>query len=69
LPHYFLITSHRGIPRSDSKITRLRQELAQEDDDSEEDHEDSDGDEEIDSQLKLLRSEAFELEKKSMLIC
>jgi hypothetical protein len=67
LSHTFFIGSLRGLLSAESKITRLRQELAQEEDESEEENdEESDGDEEIESQLKTLRSEAFALEKKSM---
>jgi hypothetical protein len=56
----------RLLPVSDSKITKLRQELAAHNDDSDEDNdEDSDNEEEVDIQLKELRAEALILEKTS----
>lgn len=52
------------IPAPESKITKLRQELAR-NDDSDEENEESDNEEEIDIQLKELRAEALALEKNS----
>ena len=52
------------IPSPESKITKLRKELAR-NDDSDEENEESDNEEEIDIQLKELRAEALALEKNS----